>query len=260
MSKLVFFDIDNTLMGIGGRVPESAVRAVHGLQRNGHKAILCSGRTRGFIREEELLAIGFDGIISGCGTEIEYEGRVLFRRLIEGAEAVRVVESVKRHAFPTILEGPRYLYFDKEEFAGDGYAQYVEGVMGKDLLSMQDNWGEWEFGKFSCIVNHATKDALICDLGSEYDFLFHNENIVEIVPKGFDKSSGMAWLCAHLGTEQQDTMAFGDGTNDIGMLQWAGIGVAMGNANDEAKEAADHVTDDLWDDGVAKALRHFGLI
>ena len=63
-----------------------------------------------------------------------------------------------------------------------------------------------------------------------------------------------------LGISVRETMAFGDGHNDIEMLRFAGIGVAMGNASDEVKGAADYVTDSVDEDGIALALQHFGLI
>ena len=70
----------------------------------------------------------------------------------------------------------------------------------------------------------------------------------------------MEAICHHYGIRQEDTIAFGDGGNDIEMLQWAGIGIAMGNAGEETRAAADYVTDDVEKDGLWKAFEHFGLI
>ena len=60
--------------------------------------------------------------------------------------------------------------------------------------------------------------------------------------------------------DRSEIMAFGDGENDIDMLQFAGVGVAMGNADEKVKAMADYVTDTVENDGIEKALRHFGLI
>ena len=70
----------------------------------------------------------------------------------------------------------------------------------------------------------------------------------------------LAHTLAHLGLTREQCIAFGDGGNDVTMLDYAGIGVAMGNACDTAKQAADYVTDDIMKDGLAKALGHFHLI
>ena len=82
----------------------------------------------------------------------------------------------------------------------------------------------------------------------------------DIVPRGGSKSVGIDKMLEHFGIVLDETMAFGDGGNDISMLQHAGIGVAMGNAGDEVKKVADYVTSSVDEDGVINALRHFGVL
>ena len=86
------------------------------------------------------------------------------------------------------------------------------------------------------------------------------DDFCDILPAGGGKPNGLAHTLAHLGLTREQSIAFGDGGNDVTMLEYAGIGVAMGNACDAAKAAADYVTDDITADGLAKALAHFGLI
>lgn len=86
------------------------------------------------------------------------------------------------------------------------------------------------------------------------------DDFCDILPEGGGKPNGLAHTLAHLGLTREQSIAFGDGGNDVTMLEYAGIGVAMGNACDAAKDAADYVTDDITADGLAKALAHFGLI
>lgn len=87
-----------------------------------------------------------------------------------------------------------------------------------------------------------------------------NPLFTDIVPRGGSKQVGMEKLLAHFGIRREECMAFGDGGNDIPMLRYAGIGVAMGNAREEVKAAADYVTSSVDEDGIAMALRHFGLL
>ena len=84
--------------------------------------------------------------------------------------------------------------------------------------------------------------------------------IADVVPRGSSKAVGIDKIIEYYGISLHETMAFGDGGNDMAMLRHAGIGVAMGNAGDEVKEAADYVTDSVDDDGVMNALRHFDVI
>lgn len=78
--------------------------------------------------------------------------------------------------------------------------------------------------------------------------------------KGVDKASGAERVAQYYGLKMEEVMAFGDGGNDISIVQAAGVGVAMDNACDELKAVADYVTTSVDDDGVYNALKHFELI
>ena len=83
---------------------------------------------------------------------------------------------------------------------------------------------------------------------------------VDITTKGCTKQQGIDEIIRHFGISLDETMAFGDGGNDISMIQHAAIGVAMGNALDSVKAVADYITDSVDEDGIANALKHFGVI
>ena len=67
-------------------------------------------------------------------------------------------------------------------------------------------------------------------------------------------------MCTHMGYAEADAVAFGDGNNDVDMMEAAGLGIAMGNGSVDCKAAADYVTADIDDDGIYRALKHFGLV
>ena len=85
-------------------------------------------------------------------------------------------------------------------------------------------------------------------------------SFADVNPKNSGKDIGIDKIIEYYGIDLSETMAFGDGGNDIGMIKHAAIGVAMGNANDEVKTVADYITDDVDNDGVYKALKHFNLL
>ena len=87
-----------------------------------------------------------------------------------------------------------------------------------------------------------------------------NPLFTDVVPQGSSKAVGIDKIIEHYGISLDETMAFGDGGNDMAMLRHAGIGVAMGNAGDEVKAVADYVTDSVDKDGIWNALRHFDVI
>jgi Cof subfamily protein (haloacid dehalogenase superfamily) len=104
------------------------------------------------------------------------------------------------------------------------------------------------------------EQQMLKDLLDDCSVTSWNNKAIDIIPKGGGKSAGMQIFMNKQGLQRSETMAFGDGENDKEMLEFAGIGVAMGNARDSVKAVADYVTDSVDDDGIENALRHFGLI
>lgn len=260
MKRAVFFDIDGTLWDSTNRIPESTVTAIRGLRAQGDYAFLCSGRARAYIQSRELFDIGFDGVLAGCGTYVEIDGEVIYEKRIERELAVYTVETVRKYGFRPILEGPEFLYMDVADFAHEPYGKKVMRELGDHLVGISEHYGEWEINKLSCATDHADREGGFAALADYYTYLIHNEDVVELVPKGHTKATGIAKVCEYLGVDQKDTFAVGDSVNDLEMLTYAGTGIAMGNADMRAKQAADYVTRDLYDDGIYHAMLHFGLI
>ncbi len=257
--KLVFFDIDGTIWDRYNEIPQSTIDAIRQLRANGHLAFLNSGRSRAYIFAEHLLDIGFDGIVSGCGTMVEVDGLVRFYHRIPNDLAVRTIENVRRHGFKPILEGRYNLYMD-DDFDNDPFGGKLRRELGNNILSIKKNQGEWEISKISCATEDCDIDACYAEIGGDFDFMVHDPTVVEIVPKGFNKGTGIQKVCEILGADMADTIAFGDSPNDIDMIDMAGIGVVMGDGNDETKEHADHITTGLYEDGIATGLKTLGLI
>lgn len=257
--RAIYFDIDGTLWDRANYIPESTKEAIRKLKENGHFVMICSGRCRGYIHNEELLSLGFDGIVSGCGTMIEYRGEVLRYFRVPKERALWTVETAKKYRMRPILEGREYLYLDLEDFKDDAYGEKLMRENGPRLRFISGTWGEWEFSKLSVDMRDADVQGCFAELSEYYDFLVHSPRVAEIVPKGFDKAHGMRWLSEYLGVPIRDTVAFGDGMNDMGMIRAAGVGVAMGNGVEALKSAADLVAPAMADDGVYTACKTLGL-
>ena len=261
--KAIFFDVDGTLWDKEEKIPPSTIKAIHQLQTNGHLAFICTGRTRAFFKDERLLSIGFDGIVSGCGTTVEYGGVDLFYLKLTN-EAIREALPVLRaHHIQPVMEGRYDIYLDKEDFADLGFLALLEHDSHGHVISLSDNFDRWEASKMTVVTSHCVgddMDQVMKKLGHLYDFKVHHFGIAEMVPKGYHKGSGIQIVCDHLGIPIEDTIAVGDGPNDLDMLRMAGTGVAMGNATEDARAAADYVTADLHDAGIWKACEHLGLL
>lgn len=262
--KAAFFDIDGTIWNFQNEIPESTIQAIRELKKNGILTFINSGRTRAFIQNENLLTIGFDGIVSGCGTMIEYHGKTVFLRLLDPKTASQTLEIIRRYGFRPVLEGPEYIYFELNEFAGDVYGQKLIAELGPHFKTIRGSAGEWQIQKLSCATNDCDTASCYAELDrtldAPFDYLIHNPDVVEIVPKGFSKGTAIEHVCELLNIDLQNTYSFGDSINDLEMIRTAGHGIAMGNGTDEIKAAADYVTTSLNEDGIWNACRHFGLI
>ena len=261
MTKYVFFDIDGTIWDGKMEIPESAISAIRKLRANGHKAFLCSGRSRGNIRAQKLFDIGFDGVIAACGTHVEMDGEILYERILEPELVKKIIRVCKEHGMPLVLEGPKKHWLDEFGFEDDPYVDYLMADMGEDALYLRGYTDDIYINKFSADVLPTTNyEAIKAELGDEFDFMMHDDVVVECTPKGTSKATGIAWLCEHFGIDTDDTYAVGDSINDLEMLEFVGHSIAMGNGSAVAKEAAEYITTELWNDGLFNALKHYELI
>ena len=259
---VVFFDIDGTLWDDHMIVPESTKEAIRQLQKNGHKAFVCTGRAMGNVNDPQFDAIGFDGFVAACGNHVEMDGKVLYERNMSLEEVKAIYDASRAHHLPVIYEGSKYQWLDREGFEGDSYIIYIleklkDSAVFLDECSLEDI----KANKFSALINENTNYTAIEEsLNDIFDFMDHGDGIIEAVPIGTSKATGIAWLCNHLHIPVEDTYGIGDSINDLEMLQFVGHSIAMGNAAQAAKDVAEYVTTHIHDDGVANALKHYNLI
>ena len=142
----------------------------------------------------------------------------------------------------------------------DASRSRLKMIAGEHFHSVVDYDMAWEISKFNIPVHNDNVKRAVAELSDWYDFLVHENVMVEGVPKGFSKASGIRFVCRQLGISRKDTYAFGDSANDIDMLEYVAHGIAMGNGQDKAKQAADYITTDIHDDGIYHACRYFSLI
>lgn len=258
--KLLFFDIDGTIWDYKNRIPDSTREAIDIARARGHLVFINSGRSRGYIINPSLFELGLDGIVSGCGSLVEYRGQVIFESRMDKDLALRAVSGVRRYGMRPVLEGRYNLYMDDEEFPDDWYADKLRRELGNKMLAIKDNWGEWNIQKISCDYGGGDIKGCMQEFGGEFDFIIHNLTVVEMVPYGISKGTGIKEVCSYLGASLADTVAFGDSINDRTMLETAGISVVMGNGTDVVKAMADHITTPLEEDGIWNACKELGII
>lgn len=260
MSKIVFFDIDGTLHYSGIGIPDSTRRALKRLLENGHKAVMCTGRSRGMM-PEEYFHMGFHGMILGAGAYVEYENRVLHRELMTEEEVQRVIDFGKEEGIGIILEGERHGYYDPDN-TQDYYTAMTEKTQ-RDCetilhpLSEALDIPKWTY--------HHMDPKKIEDvermLSGRYKGTYHAPaNSVEFVPAGVNKAEGIRRILEDTKISRKDSYAFGDSANDIDMIRYVEYGTAMGNSVPELLKIAPYRTERADEDGIELGLKRFGLI
>lgn len=260
-SKYIFFDVDGTIWDENMDIPQSTIDAIRLLKENGHKTFICSGRSRSNINSKKLLDLGFSGILAACGNHIEIDGEVIYEYLLEDELVKRIVNTCEKNHMPVVLEGPKYHWISEEGFEEDPFIDYLWASLQDAARPMRGYEKDICINKFSADIIEGTNfEAIKEELQDDLDILMHTESIVEFVPKGTSKATGIDWLCKKFGIDIADTYAVGDSVNDLDMLAFAGHGIAMGNASDKPKEIAEYITTDIHEDGIYNAMVHYGLI
>lgn len=148
-------------------------------------------------------------------------------------------------------------------FAPDRYVSWEAHINGMPVRQAEDFVGYVDFQVFKCFMTAEDEKAAALEkelqaLYGESLGIYRSEPyFIEIVPRGVDKGSSLAMLAEHMGMAREDVICCGDGFNDIPMLRWAGVGVAMGNAGQAVKDAADYVTGTNDEDGLLEVIRRF---
>ena len=259
--KAVFFDIDGTIWDNKRFIPESAVKGIRELRKNGHLAFINSGRARSNILDENLLGIGFDGIVAACGNYIEMNGDVIFDNCLTDEQVRKIIDVADRCNMPIVLEGPVFHYISPDGFEKDPYVDYLFEKLGDRAKLTTEYDGKEKINKFSADVFPDTDYATIKkELFDFVDPINHDGMVFEFVPKNSSKADGIGMLCEKFGIALDDTYAIGDSNNDVDMLRFVGHGICMGGGMPAAMAVSEFITDRLQDDGLYNALKHYGLI
>ena len=256
MIKAAFFDMDGTLLSHKSKqVPPSARRALDQLREKGILCVLATGRQMVELDKLPSADLEFDAYITLNGQLIlDRERNVLSAVPITGPAKDYFLDCFRQNRFPILLVERDRVYLN---YVND----HVRAVQ-ESISSEVPDLGVYEGGEIYQVCAYLKDDEehLIAPVAGECVATRWNMGGLDIIARGGGKVPGIMKYLEHMGIAREETIAFGDGENDIQMLRFAGIGVAMGNAVEEAKAAADYVTADIDDDGIEKAMKHFGLM
>ena len=256
MIKAIFFDIDGTLVShTVSDIPSGVLDALDMLRGKGIRLFLATGRHISEFPSLPLHDYPFDGYVTQTG-QICYDRyfNTLYEQPFTVTDSQKLVEFFDQKEVPIVLLNSRSLYIN---FVND-FVIRTQQAIDTPLPPTGNYGGESLFG--------ATVFGTPDDIGKIIDALPDciesrwNEYASDIVLRQAGKVSGIRKFLQHYQIEQSETMVFGDADNDVDMIRFAGIGIAMGNGSDLAKANADYITASVDDNGILLALRRYQLI
>ena len=265
--KYLFFDVDGTLLPFGLDMGVKTREALLQAQANGHKLFLSTGRSPAEL-DPRLNVIPFDGGIYAGGAEACIGKRRIYSSFISKDELAWLYEKSKEWGWLLLVQTTKGSYLTKEMqsalidlfMKSLGRLLVIEGLNIVDKLPYPEDATKLVF-----ITPHHDAREARAKLSPYFDVVDNTmgvplDSCAEILQKGMSKAIGFKKIMNYYGASIDDSIAFGDGANDIEILQSAGMGVAMGNASAEVKAISDYVTTSVYDDGIAAALKHLGVI
>lgn len=265
MSKALVLDIDGTLTNSQKNITPATKEAIQDLMKQGHKVVLASGRpTPGMRRYEEELELEKYGgyLLSFNGARVVdcYTGNIIYQRLLP----LTLLPGMYRFARENGCGLVTYLGSDViSAFPADPYVALEARINGLPVREVEHFTEFVDFDINKCLMTAEPEKAerLEKELRGQYAdraSVYRSEPyFIEIMPKDVNKAASLDKILPVLGVKREDTVCCGDGFNDISMIEYAGVGVAMGNAQQPVKEAADYVTAANDEDGLIQVIERF---
>ncbi|QLY80711.1 Cof-type HAD-IIB family hydrolase [Clostridium intestinale] len=277
--KMIFIDVDGTLCNDEGLVPESAAVAIKEARKNGHVVYLCTGRSKAEIYDF-IIEIGFDGIIGAGGGFVEIGEEMLYHKKVSEENVKHLVDFFTEHKVDFYIESNGGLYASENlipelerliygDLESDPTAKHKKennpNHFIEALISGQDLYRN-DVNK-ACFLEPKgiTFEQIRDEFKNEFEVIhctvpMFGDDSGELGVPEVHKATAIETLLEHLNIDVKDTIALGDGMNDVEMFEFCNLGIAMGNAKPGLKEIADEITDTHDEGGIYNSFKKHGLI
>lgn len=255
-NKILFFDIDGTILDNDKNIPSGVEESLQKARDNGHEIVISTGRSP-FTAQSVLDRLKVDSFVCYNGQIVQFKGKILHKGIIVKEELQHLTDFANAKKQPIV-------YMDSNEMVSS--FQNHQDVF-ESISTLKIDFPRYAENFF--LTDDIHQALIFCSLEEqkEYEQAFPKLKFVrwhrvscDVLPKGVSKAKGMDLMLKHIGKGPEDAIAFGDGLNDIEMLQFAGTSVAMGNCVEELKEHATFVTDHVSESGLSNAMKKLGLI
>ena len=256
MIKAIFFDVDGTLLSHNTKkVPESTKEALKNLKEQNIKIFMATGRHNLELNDLPMEDLTFDGYVLLNGQiNTDQKGNLISQQTISKRDTQTLIQKFKE-------KKTAILFIENDQFYINTINERVEAAQDA-ISSPYPEVREYSGNPICQCCLYATTDEakeFIKEL-PDCKISQWNPYAYDILSKEGGKMTGIESILKYYGIKREEIMAFGDGENDIEMLQYAKIGIAMGNADDNVKKAADYITDHIDKDGIYKALQYYKIL
>ena len=261
MIKAVFFDIDGPLVSFNThKVSDSSKKAIKELKEKGIKVFIATGRIK--LHINNLDDLEFDGYITANGHDCYIGDKEIYRNGISKETLHALLDYLENEEkFPCSIMTNNGIF---SNYIDDSVKELSKEI-NLEIPSVED------FPKFveenidevlqiNIYVDENKEKELMKKIFKDCESSRWCPVFADVDTKGGGKHIGVDKIIEYYKIDISETMAFGDGGNDLTMIEHCAIGIAMGNANEKLKKAADYITDDVDNDGIYKALKHFNII
>ncbi len=263
--KALVLDIDGTLTNSAKEITPATKCAIQNLMKRGKKVILASGRpTPGMRRYEEELELDRYGgyLLSFNGARIVdcRTGEIVYQRVLPLTLLPGLFHFAKKNGCGLIT------YLGNEvisAFPIDKYVEIEARINGLPVRKVPNFTEFVDFDINKCLMTADPEKAELLEKELQEKYgnmasIYRSEPyFIEIMPSDVDKASSLDKMLPAIGVKRENTVCCGDGFNDISMIRYAGVGVAMGNAQQAVKESADYITATNDEDGLVQVIEKF---
>lgn len=256
MVKAIFFDIDGTLVSFNThKIPDSTFQTLRELKNNGIKLFIATGRGKDGL--DVLDEFEFDGYITLNGQYCYTKDELIYENTIVKDDLEVLLKEIEKDPFPCgfTLEETKYFNYRDERVDAIHAITHNDDHPARDCSNVINE----KVYQCMCFISEDKERELMKKLPHCTSARWH-PLFTDISPIGGTKQNGIDKFLKHYDIDLSETMAFGDGGNDVQMLSHVAIAVAMGNANEDVKKIADYVTDSVDENGIRNAMKKYKLI
>ena len=256
MIKIAFFDIDGTLLKIGSKeLSARTLEALTGLREN--HVLLCLATGRGYLSVPHFQGIEFDALLTFNGSYVKAGDKIIFKNPILKEDKNQMIHNLKEMNRAAAISNEHFMVANGTDKDLEQYFAF-----GNEKMIIADNFDELcneDIYQIMCACNRTEYEQILQGTKNSKITTWWDK-AVDIIPADGGKGTAINAVLDYYGFSKDEAIAFGDGGNDIEMLEAVGIGIAMGNANEKVREKANDVCRSVEEDGIYYYCLESGLL